>query len=277
VGRGVLGAVGMTLAVSACCPGPWPWCPTPPAPPGPSQTIGQAVRNLGYIPLQNPDNNFQRGAVIAVKSADPFSGDIVCSWDQVLAGLTLLPSTGDVEQAWQASTKDSLSVGADVVSKVNAKLEAQAVKSIDASLTNPTVLDLRDTDVFSAADHPVTPNCLRAIRARQQANQVVTIVSSSLGANATYKINWDQSITASAQAQFTPQISGEIAAGLQSTGSGTLTGNGLVYGVKDSTYLLKSYVDNLPKPPQVANTLNAISRSLADQIRVTGGSALRMQ
>lgn len=259
------------FALASCCP---PFCPTPPTAGG--GDIATAVHNLGYVPLQNPDNNFARGAIIAVTSNNPFNGDIVCSADQVLGGIALLPVVGGIASAWQSSTQGSLTVDASVVQKINAKLGTQAVQSITASLSNTSVGDLRDTDVVQAASKPVSAFCIQAIHFRQQNNpqQPIILISSSLTADASYQIQWSASVSAQAQAQLTPQISGDIAANLQTTNSGTLTGKGLVYGVHDNTTLLQEYVQNV-KQPVAIGAIQQVLGEFAAQTSRLGPSVLK--
>jgi hypothetical protein len=163
------------------------------------------------------------------------------------------------------------------VSKINASIGAQAVKSVDASLTNPQTLDLRDTDVLRAAALPTSAICIQAIQARQKNREIVTIITHSEGADANYKVNWNDGVTVNAQAQLSPQVAGQIAAGLQSTGSGTLTGNGLVYGVVDNALLLQEYVANVPKTSQNAPAVAEVAKSLADQTKSVGSTVLKSQ
>lgn len=264
-----------TLAFSGCCPGPF--CPNP----TPTNTIADAVRALGYVPLQNPNNNYVRGAIIAVTSKDPLNGDIVCPANQVVGGVTLLGVVGGIATAWQTSTQNSFAVDASVVKNINAKLEAklgaQAVNSVSASLSNTSVGDLAGSNVVEAAMKQTNAFCITAINLQQQLSprQPVVMISSNLSADASYKINWNDSVSAQAQAQFTPQISGDIAANLQSTGSGTLTGNGLVYGVHDKTQFLQEYVMSLPSGTVGSQTKQKAAAAVAAIANRFGASVLK--
>jgi len=236
------------------------------------------IQAIGETPVQRPDKNFQRGAIVAVKTRDPFSGDILCSSSQVLRTVEarLHPATEGAATPWQAATDDTtFDAGADVVKQVNAKLGFNAVKSIEFAFTNPAVYDLGVADVRDAASAPADANCLSAIQEQLKNKQIVTMLSSAMVADARYKIDWDDSVTPGQRVQLTPQIAADIAAGLQAAGPGTLTGSGLVYGVIDSTGLLQAYIEALAGASGPAEALTAISSALSAQNKATGDSALR--
>jgi hypothetical protein len=242
------------------------------------ETVGMVIQAIGETPVQRPDASFQRGTIIAVKLRDPFSGDILCRWDQVLKPIQarLHPSTEGAATPWQAATDDTtFDADADAVKQVNAKLGLQAVKSIKFTFTNTAVYDLTDADVREAASAPAPAACLQAIQQRLRDKQVVTILDSSMVADARYKIGWEDGVAAEQQAQLTPKIAEEIAAGLQGGEPGALTGNLLVYGVTDSTGLLLTYIDAQPRTAETTEVLDTISRALSVQNKTVGQSALK--
>jgi len=242
------------------------------------ETVAMVIQAIGETPVLKPDASFQRGTIVAVKTRDPFSGDILCRWDQVLQSIQarLHPSTEGAATPWQAATDDTtFDAGADVVKQVNAKLGVQAVKSISFAFTNTAVYDLSEADIREAAAAPPPAACLQAIQERLKDQQVVTILDSAMVADARYKIDWDDSVTAEQRAQLTAKIAVDIAAGLQTAEPGTLTGSSLVYGVADSTSLLQTYIDALPRSPGTAEALDAISRALSAQNKGVGESALK--
>ncbi len=231
------------------------------------------MRVLDYVALQRPDNNFATGTVVAVKSTNSFNGEIVCNADLVFEHVTLPLKSDSVAANWQSSTNASLSVGANVTSAIDLKLGGAIVSSINASLTNPVIYDLRDTDILWAGQEPQTPICLKAIRARLDAKVPVIIIRSSIGANASYTIKYNDSVTAQAQAQIAPTIAPQVAAGLTASGQSTLSGTGLVFGVQPTTKGLLEYVDVSTRTPALSVTADKINVSLQLQ---TGSAGLNI-
>jgi len=242
------------------------------------ETVGMVIQAIGETPVQRPDARFQRGAIVEAKTRDPFSGDVLCRWDQVLQPIQarLHPSTEGAATPWQAATDDTtFDADADAVKQINAKLGLQAVKSIKFAFTHTVVYDLAEADIHDAASAPAPAGCLKAIQERLKDKQVVTMLDSSMVADARYTIVWQDSVTAEQKARLTPEIAEDIAAGLQGAEPGTLIGSGLVYGVTDSTGLLQTYIDALPRSAGTTEALDAISRALSEQDKAVGQSALK--
>jgi hypothetical protein len=161
---------------------------------------------------------------------------------------------------------------AAAIKKINGKLGGNYVRSVDIVFDKASVIDISDVDAINAGRKGVDAACLEAIKYRLSLNQPVTIIRSSLIGNVTYKVTFDASVSAQAQASYTQQISGDIAASLENKGSGQLTGDGLAFGVKDSTTQLQELVGNLPQAATPATS--AIANALQAQVRLQGDSLI---
>lgn len=247
-------------------------CKTNPVKPG-FNDMSEAVRGLNMVPLIPPDNEYQRGSVIAVRKKDPFDGDLLCSANSLFDKISMPAESNTVSQEWSRKVSSDINLGAEAVNKVNAALKANLVKKITTSLSQVKLYNLPEEKVYEAAASNLGSQfCIKAIRSRlaeaQKEKVPVYLITRTLMADADYNIEWNDGVSIDAQAQFAPTVKGILKAATSESGSGSLTGTGLIFGVRGSEKLLLQYLENLPKDAQNVTSINAAVKAVSKQIQI---------
>jgi hypothetical protein len=213
-----------------------------------SKTLGK----YGYIELLPPSRLVPPGTIVEIKSKDPLIVGVVCQQIASLSddiGGKLLQSDSSASDLAQKTTA-TFQLEGGYLDKIKAKAEFKDVKDIKLSLSNVKVIEISDDVVIDAVKHRVA-TCMDAIKLRRANNQKVSMVKSVLQADVVYTVETSSSLSVEAKADITEKVKAELGGALEKTGTSSLTGNGLYWGVRDDEVLAQVTAEGLPKGPRV--------------------------
>ena len=234
-----------------------------------SKTLTKIISDLNYRELSPPSNLYDPGTVILVIRSDPppYVAQIVCRSGDVIGNMPI-PRSATTSQNWQSEVKAIVSLGANELKVLNAKAVGNLIENVQASFANASVSEIADTMVIEAArTKRVTSDCLTAIEDRIAAGDIITMISSALHADVTYKIAFSSGLKADAKAQLAQAVAGDLGATVSNAVSGTLTGQGLNFGIRSDPVLVEELLGKVapiqPKAAEARKTLAQLIASLA--------------
>ena len=208
-----------------------------------SANLSDVLEAYGYTELEPPSTLTPPGTIVMVQSANPLELGVVCEEASALAASAPVQNSNGASSNVVNSTTGTFDLGLNVVNRVNAQIGMDAVKSISVSLNNVQEIEIPDDTVVQFAAQRTQP-CKTAIDLRQQEGDKLTMIKSVLKADATYNITYVSNFNTSIQAQILPTIAANLNASIGVNNSGSLTGTGLYWGVRDNSVLV-----NWPNPP----------------------------
>lgn len=198
------------------------------------------MRSYGYTELRPPSNLLAPGALVAIQSREPFQAAIVCGPEASLGrGLQLVrsaTSSGTLKKL----NNQSFEMDAGLMDLLRANSRLTAVQSITVTLSNATIVEVRDEDVVQGLSHR-SRACAAAVRARVEHNYTITMISSGLMGDVTYSVNWErkyaESLSKSEKAGVLSELAVSLGGEYVDQASAEIKSTGLIWGIRDDEYL----------------------------------------
>lgn len=159
----------------------WGGCPE-------KNRLHEAIREVGYVPIEMPSTAYRPGAVVHIGKRDPFQASLVCPYGSYI-GKPKVSTDEAISIEASKRLSNSLSLGADFIRQVNADLGASYVKDIKVALTNVSVEEIPDNLVHKGLSSQ-SQDCTQAIHNQDRAD--LGFLQSALKADATYEISFDE-------------------------------------------------------------------------------------
>jgi hypothetical protein len=201
-------------------------------------TIGSEMRTAGFVEVRPASRHPQTGTVIVVKRLSPLIAGTICTSAEALGSSYRPRESPTLEKELKSKVEREINLDAGYLKTLQAQLKYKGIKSVSHTLKNTKVYDLSDTEVRDALDQRLAP-CQASIDDRLKRKDRVSMLSAALEADVTYKVEFDQAVTLSVseKEQLVEGLAAELGFGLTRQGSETITGAGLIWGVRDDPYL----------------------------------------
>lgn len=219
-GKFITAAMCMSVSLTGCC------------------GLDSLMRHYGYTPLKPPSTLLAPGAMVYIKSHNPFVAGVVCSPKESLGEGWAVKTSPTTNSQLNKIKGQSFNIQADVIDAIKADVTVENVESVIAYVSNAVLAEINDTDVLSNLRYR-TSQCVSAIKKRRAEGFKVTMVSSALIADVSYSVNWKQnmSIEAKAKIDALSNLALKLGGNVTSDSSYIISAKGLVWGIKDDLYL----------------------------------------
>lgn len=216
-------------------------------------TIGKVVTDMGYTQLQRQTDFMKPGTIVAIKKAFPFEATRVCTQSGALGNNFKPDESRTLTSTWQHKTSSGLKVSASYKQALNAKIGYNAVKDITLEFANTRVYETSDQAVIEAAmRHETSEACKIAITNRHDQGLPMTMISSALEADVTYKIDFEEGISSELQFALSQDIAPELSGNAKVEGKDRISGKQLYFGIIDDRQLLTAFSKVVSGLPQLA-------------------------
>jgi hypothetical protein len=210
-----------------------------------TEGLSSAISSLSFNPVNPPRTTVAPGTIVSVLGTNPAVLEIICSEQDALGDGVAISNSSTVAEQWTQKTSASLSLDATYKNNENAKFGANSVNNINLQLSNPSVPEMAADEVDKAlARHSPLPACVDATRRALANHETVTMIYSALKADVVYTIDYDQSVSASAQTQIATDLAAQLGLQVESTGSDIIKGTGLLWGVLDDKTMIDAFLSN---------------------------------
>lgn len=202
------------------------------------------LTSLAYTELTPPSSLFTVGAVVIVEDDGDDNVDTaklkLCCGPRAAFGPHWAPLASEtVAQKMMKTTKSSWKLSGDVLSSLRANSTVEGVKSIEATLSNARLMQISDADVLENLRFR-SEDCKRAIAQRLNAGHALTLISSAIVADMTYKVNFEQNVKVDAKTRVKElqRLAASLGGGQHRIGQKTIESRGLVLGIRTDSFLL---------------------------------------
>lgn len=201
-------------------------------------TLSKTIRNYGYTDLQPPMNLTPPGTIIEIQN-DTLEG-IVCTQTASLGAAFEVPESATYNIDLMQAINKTFSISADYLKQIQAAGGFSAIKKIYLTLSNAKVSQLSADTVFANVIYR-SPECQKAIDEYVKNARKVTMVTSVLIADVVYRVEFESSakLDASAEADILRRLAPKLGLSYSSSGSEKLEGQGLFWGIKEESLLVK--------------------------------------
>jgi hypothetical protein len=201
--------------------------------------LDKGISQLKFDPVVPPRLSLQPGTVVSVVHANPYVLKIICEESDALGPGVVVSTSSTVSQDWTQKTGTQFEADASYKDTANAKFGANSVRKITFQLSTPSVPEMATDEVDKAvARHGNSAACVSAIRRAQANHETVTMLYTGLIADVVYTIDYDEHVSADAKAQITQDIAAHLNLDHEQTGTETIKGTGLIWGVLDDKTLI---------------------------------------
>lgn len=215
------------------------------------------------MPVRPASSLWQPGALVYLKSREPFEVGFICTARQVM-GPNYVPLESVTSNAeLSRASKRGITMQAHVSDIVSADSELQNIKSVKMVLRNVKVFELSDYQVMEAAQH-LDKRCARAVQRRREQGFEVTLVSGSIQADVSYVVSWSKSskLDVDAKVAAVQNLSAKLGVDASATSDKTIAATGLVWGIRDDQFLAWSLnPGHLPKVDRGSSIISADTQS----------------
>lgn len=204
-------------------------------------SVSDAIEKLGFQRFQPPRASIQPGTLVVIEK---HSGESivspVCWKEQAFPGLADPKPNPSIEQQIAKTVKQELNLEAGYLEKIKAQAKFGRVKDITLKLTNTSVPEYSDADMYAAFPSRL-PACEQAVKAREDNNQIVYTAIQVIQADVTYMVKTDSS--AGAGASLPPEIledlKVELGGSIVNQLDQSISGMGLTWGLKPDIIALR--------------------------------------
>jgi len=134
----------------------------------------------------------------------------------------------------------SFQLDAGFMDLLRANERMTAVQSITVTLSNATIVEVRDEDVIQGLMYR-SKACAEAVRQRVQNHYTISMISSGLMGDVTFSINWEQrheqSLSKDDKATVLKELAISLGGSEVNTASAEIRSTGLIWGIRDDEYL----------------------------------------
>lgn len=160
-----------------------------------------ALKMYGYIPLTPPSRLLRPGAMIFKKKGRRNGMGIVCTPEQSLGTHFPILESDTIPTYIEDSVGKEFDLDAETVAAITGGAGHKATKKISVTLNNAHLYEINDWIVATFIGER-SPACSKAIKDRVAAGFVVTMITSSLMADAAYQVEWSDSDHAGSDAKM---------------------------------------------------------------------------
>jgi hypothetical protein len=196
------------------------------------------MRSLGYTELRPPSTFLGPGAMVYVKSTDPFQAGTVCGVRASMGG-NFVPRTSPTARREMRKVQGKhFELDTKVLEFIHAEARFAAIRTISVSLNNPRITELTDDMVRENARYR-SDACRESIADREAAGFKVTMISSAVEGDVSYSVTWKEEAKLGAQAKIDAlnQLAVTLGAGADSITENTIAAHGLIWGIIDDRWL----------------------------------------
>jgi hypothetical protein len=204
-------------------------------------SLSVVLTDNGYVELRPPSNLFLPGTWVEVLNQDPLRLSIICGPQDAL-GLTdptKLASSASEAVSVESKLAPKFTLDANTLHSLQAKGDLSALRSVTFTLSNVKLLEIPDTAVVSGFKSR-SAECRTAIGLRtKDPSHPVSMVKSALIADVEYVVDFEGSTGADARAKAITDLALDLGAKVDDadTSKSRLTGQGLVWGIRDDATL----------------------------------------
>ena len=209
-------------------------------PAGDPVSIGQVLKENGFVELKPPSTLVPPGTWVNVLSSEPMHLGIICPPETSL-GLRdeeQLRDSTSISMQMTSSLRSEFSLGSKAVESLKSGGEFEDVASISFQLANVRLLEIPDDVVIGGLQERVG-SCRDAIRFRVQQGDAVTMIKSVLMADADYKVTFSRELSSESQVKMRRRLALEMDLRMKRDESGVarITGRNLIWGVREDRAL----------------------------------------
>jgi hypothetical protein len=202
--------------------------------------LGRVLHDYGYAELRPPSTLTPPGTIIARQSgwATP---EILCPRDSALGMSVNVLSSDSKSSDLARKTEGSFEVSADFLSQIKGDARYKTVETVKLRLMNTKVLALPLSEALDKAKNRST-GCGQAIQLKTRGGASVSMVYSVLQADVVYTVEFDTSIKidVSTKDNIMKGLAAELGGTYGSSGTTTITGTSLFWGLVDDADMLGS-------------------------------------
>lgn len=214
---------------------------------GCTPTINSKLEEYGFSELQPPSNLVPPGTLVTVTKNNPFVIGIICPQQNSLGGdiLRQIRSSDSSTSETAKELTGKFNIDAAYLDKIKANIHVNNVDSVDMVLRNVKIYEIPDDAVVEGLGNR-TKSCKTALAFRIAKGEKVSMIKSVVAADVTYKVNFKDEVNASLKAEITKKIAAEIAGSSSSSGTDSIVGNGLFWGIREDIELGLLTENSLP-------------------------------
>jgi hypothetical protein len=204
--------------------------------------LRSALKTYGYVELKPPSQLMGPGTLVWVSDKEPFTAGVICSADKVL-GADWRPTESPTMNTELAKTaKRGVNFKVDLAQIVTGNGKVDHIKDVSMSLKNAKLFEVTDYDVEQRSN-TLDCRCLRALQRRQRAGFTVTMIQSSLQADVTYHIRWENTESLDVQAKIAQLEQLAVSLGLNNSTvtDKTISADSLYWGIRADDFLAWMY------------------------------------
>jgi hypothetical protein len=242
---------------------------------GCASTVDKNIKSMGYSPVRPPQKIVGPGTIVLVRSTNPLTVQVVCAADEAYGSAPRIDTSPSATLEWRRRTKGTFNLEAQYKERINAEVEGAFVREVRMTLANSKVLNMPLGEVTRAVQNgTVSTSCVSTVRALRGAGGAVSVVAEVLEADVNFTLDYDASVKPELRMELTREIAPRLVADVQSTGTNTINGTGLWWGLRDAPEMIDVYLGQVLVAASDEKR-DRISRLIpADHVKVLPGRAV---
>lgn len=199
---------------------------------------GALMRSYGYTQVKPPSNLMMPGSIVAVSHRRPFTAALVCGPRASLGSNWAAQESPTADAMTQKMNGRNLKIEANMLESIKMDARFSSIASVTMQISRARIVELRDEDVIQGVAHR-SEACQTGIRERLRRGFKITMISSALSGDVTYKVRFQTqaSLDARAKLDCLDQLAVELGGGATSVSATEIRAVDLVWGVRDDAYL----------------------------------------
>ncbi len=193
--------------------------------------VCQELKKNDFTLVVPPSTLYAPGTIVAVRQRNPTSLDIVCDQSSAV-GTPDLATSLSTDVSHQEKTSAEFKMDVTYLQQLTGNLDLKGVQDVTYSIKNVKIQELTGNGAV-AAERKRSPNCSTAI---DRETRPITMIRTVYMGDVVYTVNFDSSVSLSVDAKqnLIKNLAGALSATVTNTGSQTMQGVGLIWGIRDN-------------------------------------------